>query len=459
MERCQQCGLFADAGADSCSFCGADPAIWEEAGPIDGRYRVEREIGRGGMGVIYKGTDVTLERPVALKVVVEKRADARLLERFHGEARALAACRSPHIVQIYSFGHDGGLSFIAMEFVSGEDLSQILDGYREHGEHIRVRRALAIIRQIAGALDRMHSVGIVHRDVKPGNILIEHETGRPILIDFGLSVRLVGSLRPSLNVGTPHYMAPEQIDAGHAQDTSPISPRTDIYALACTAFELFTGQPPFDGPRVDLILVQQVVGPVPDAAALRAELAPFDPVLKKALAKEPKQRFHTATEFAAALDRAGQSWLRDEPLPSTPSSESRTAEESGAVRILIVDDDQAFRVYASRAAERAFGKRLDLDTAASGSEGIGRALLKPPDVILLDYSMPGLDGVETLTRLRELPACACTRVIVISANVREDERWRFALLGVSEFFEKPIAFEALVARLRASASPRREGST
>lgn len=453
MRRCKQCEQFVDSDLPSCSSCGADLSHDGEAPPLDGRYALEREIGRGGMGCIYKGTDITLERPVALKVVVEKSAGGGILERFQREARALAACPNPHIVQIYSFGRDAGLSFIAMEFVSGEDLSQILLGYRDHGEQLPLRRSLAIIRQIASALDRIHSVGIVHRDVKPQNILIEHETGRPILIDFGLSVRLVGSLRPSIGVGTPHYMAPEQVDLGPDQRTSPISPRTDVYALACTTFELLTGQPPFDAPHVDMVLVQQVTGPVPRASTFRPELGPFDPILTRALAKDPGQRFHTAAEFTASLDRAGAAWLRDEPLTSTAASEARIAVDSGAARVLIVDDDETFRRYASKAAEKAYGGRLDLETAASGSEALGRALLKPPDVILLDYSMPGLDGIETLTRLRELSACARARVIVISANVRDDQRWRFALLGVSEFFEKPVAFSALVARLQRIAEP------
>jgi serine/threonine protein kinase len=448
MRRCRKCALYADPSVESCSSCGAGADDLEVPAPLDGRYVVEQEIGRGGMGRLYRGTDVTLDRTVALKVIVESQAGQDLLARFQREARALAASTSPHIVQVYSFGRDAGLAFIAMEFVIGEDLAQILRGYEDHGEHLPIRRSLAIVRQIASALDRIHSAGVVHRDVKPHNILIEHETGRPVLIDFGLSVRLSSSHRPSLGVGTPHYMAPEQVDLGPEGRPPPISPRTDVYALACTTFELLTGKPPFDAPLGDMVLVKHVAMPAPEASSLRGQLRPFDPILARALAKDPTQRFHTAAEFAASLDRAGAAWLKDDPLPAAPPSEARTAVESGAARLLIVDDDEAFRRYASRAAEKAFGGRLDLETAASGSEAIGRALLKPPDVILLDYSMPGLDGIETLTRLRELPACAGARVIVISANVRDDQRWRFALLGVSEFFEKPVAFHALVERLQ-----------
>jgi serine/threonine protein kinase len=455
MKRCGQCGMFVDRDLESCASCGAGSGAWEDPPPLDGRYVLEREVGRGGMGSLYRGTDVTLNRPVALKVVVEKQTTTSLLERFQREARALAACQSPHIVQIYAFGRDAGLSFIAMELVSGEDLASILHGYRQHGESLPVRRSLAIIRQIASALDRIHTAGIVHRDVKPENILIEHETGRPILIDFGLSVRITGSKRPSVGVGTPHYMAPEQVDLGPGGQTSAISPRTDVYALACTTFELLTGQPPFDGPIADVVLVQHLAGAIPAASSLRASLAPFDPVLARALAKDPAQRFHTAAELAASLDRAGADWLRNDPkkhISAAPASESRASAESDAPRVLIVDDDEAFRRYASLAAQKAYAGHLDLETAASGSEAIGRALLKPPDLILLDYSMPGLDGIETLTRLRELPTCAGARVIVISANVHDDQRWRFALLGVSEFFEKPVPWSALVARLALDAS-------
>jgi eukaryotic-like serine/threonine-protein kinase len=448
MKRCKLCGLFVDPSLESCPSCDSGPEAWEDASLIEGRYAVEREIGRGGMGFIFKAVDVTLDRPVALKVVAESEVSSSLLARFQREARALAACHDPHVVQIYSFGHDGGLSFIAMELVQGEDLSQILLGYRSHKEHLPIRRSLAIIRLIAGALDRVHAVGIVHRDVKPENILIEHETGRPLLIDFGLSVRLVGSIRPSLGLGTPHYMAPEQIDLGPNQPSPPISARTDVYSLACTTFEMLTGQPPFDGARAEMVLVQHIASPAPPPSSVRQELLPFDPVLAKALAKDPGHRYRTAAELAAALDRAGQAWLATDPaLPESPPL-GASPNGNPVTRVLIVDDDDAFRRYAAKAAERAYGSALDLESAASGSEAIGRALLKPPDVILLDYSMPGLDGIETLTRLREIPACARARVLVISANVRDDQRWRFSLLGVSEFFEKPIALGALVAILR-----------
>jgi serine/threonine protein kinase len=359
---------------------------------------------------------------------------------------------NPHIVEIFSFGSDAGLSFIAMELVSGDDLAEILLGYRRHGEQLPLRRSLAIIRQIAGALDCVHAAGIVHRDVKPENILIEHETGRPILIDFGLSVRLVGSIRPSVGVGTPHYMAPEQVDLGPEQPLPRISARTDVYALACTTFEMLTGAVPYDGPLTDIVLVQHVAGAVPEASSLRAELAPFDPVLKKALAKDPSQRFRTAADFAEALDHAGESWCRDEPQKNASEPPFQKVEVSGAARVLIVDDDEAFRRYVTLAAHRGGGGQLALETAASGSEAIGRAVMNPPNVIVLDYSMPGLDGIETLTRLRELRACSNARVIVLSANVREDQRWRFSLLGVSEFMEKPIALATLVETFRGIAA-------
>jgi CheY-like chemotaxis protein/tRNA A-37 threonylcarbamoyl transferase component Bud32 len=449
MKRCTRCEWFVSLGATACANCGADPSSWADIAPIDGRYTIESEIGRGAAGVIYRGMDVTLDRPVALKIVDEKRATKEILERFHREARALAAIRSSHVVQIYALGRDAGLSFIAMELVTGEDLFEILSRYRQHGEALPVRRALAIIRQVAGAIDRIHAAGIVHRDVKPENILIEHETGRPVLIDFGLSTRLSTTRRPSVGIGTPHYMAPEQVDLGPETSPSPISARTDVYALACTAFELLTGQPPFDGQQAAVVLVKQVATPAPPASSIRSELAPFDAVLLKALAKEPTARFESAAAFAASLDRAGASWFADSHVSEAPPTESRAAEPNEqVVRVLVVDDDAAFRTYASAAAKKAYGSRLDLQTGASGSEAIGRALLKAPHIILLDYSMPGLDGIETLTRLRDLPGCAEARVIVLSANVLDDQRWRFALLGVSEFFEKPIVFGALVAALQ-----------
>lgn len=426
---------------------------------IDGRYEVERELGRGGMGVVYLAHDLRLRRPVALKTLAPQyQRNPALVERFRREAEALASIRHENVVQVFDFC-DGAPPTFVMELVRGEALADVLWDHQRMRATLPIGRVLTIVRRVAGALDAIHARGILHRDVKPENIVIEQRTGRPVLIDFGLVSRLGDATQIRTGYGTPQYMAPEMCPGGDA----PFVPTTsaDVYSLACTAFELLTGRPVFDSPLSSVVIAQQRFDRPPAPSSMRPELAPFDDVFRRALAKAPVERFESAVAFASALDRAGEAWTRPSILPPPPAKH----DDPDALRILVVDDDECFRRIAARAAQLAFyRRRVIVQTAEDGKAALLLAATSAPHIIVLDYAMPNLNGVETLVRIRDLPGCADTRVLVASANARAEQRARFALLGVNDFLEKPVAlrvFIEMIAALEpahaavASAPPRR----
>lgn len=213
----------------------------------------------------------------------------------------------------------------------------------------------------------------------------------------------------------------------------------DIYALGCTAYEMLTGVLPFDGSTVLDLARLHAGSAVTPPSQHRAALAPFDAVLLKALSKDPSARFRSAGELGEALRAAVPSEGEAAPTRApAPRADDRA-------RVLVVDDNPAIARYATRAAQLAFYRRsVTVETACSGEAALAIAARERPDLVILDYAMPGLDGIETLSRLRELPAGESVRVLVFSANTYEGERFRFSLLGVNEFLRKPMALGELV---------------
>jgi len=261
---------------------------------IAGRYQILAEIGRGGMGVVYRASQPSLNRDVALKVLSPYLAhDRQFVARFAREAQTAARLHHPNIVTIYDVGQDGDTYFIAMQLLNGQPLSSVLQQTRP----LPPPRAAYILAQIAEALDYAHRQGLVHRDVKPANIIIgpdDHAT----LTDFGIARGMDGP-RITLTgevIGTPEYMAPEQVKG------QPATPATDLYALGVMAFEMFTGVLPHRGTTPHAILHGIVYEPPPNPRSINPQVAPAtEHVLLRALAKEPGQRFGSGREFASAL--------------------------------------------------------------------------------------------------------------------------------------------------------------
>jgi predicted ATPase len=279
---------------------GPSPA--PAAGSRIAGYRLEEEIGAGGMAVVFRAADERLGRLVALKILTPwLAADDAFRRRFLRESRAAAAVDDPHIIPVYEAGEADGVLFIAMRHVSGGSVRDLL----QREGPLPAARVAAIISPLASALDAAHAAGLVHRDVKPANMLVDTRPGRPdhvYLSDFGLAKGRSSSARltrTGVNLGTVAYMAPEQIEGRE------VDGRTDQYALACAAFELLAGVVPFDREQDMAVIYAHLSTPPPSLASLRPGLAPAaDDVLAGGMAKAPADRYRSCGEFAEALRRA-----------------------------------------------------------------------------------------------------------------------------------------------------------
>jgi len=265
-----------------------------------GKYEIVRELGRGAMGIVYEGRDPDIGRKVAIKtirfdVINRKAEQEEAQKRFMREAQSAGNLSHPNIVTIYDVGQDKGLTYIAMEFIEGEDLENLI----AEGRRLPLESTINLIEQIGEALDFAHRHGIIHRDIKPGNVLIDKE-GRPRLLDFGIA-RVSNSTMTQANtvMGTPYYMAPEQI-AGRAVDH-----RADIFSLGAILYEILTLAKPFPGENMTTVIYRILNEDPPETRSFDRTLpAGLDYVVKKALAKNPAQRYQTCREFSDDLRNA-----------------------------------------------------------------------------------------------------------------------------------------------------------
>jgi len=276
-------------------------------GSVVAGYVLEKLVGVGGMAAVFRARDERLGRVVALKLLA---GDEVVRKRFVREARAVAAVDHPHIIPVYEAGEAGGVMFIAMRFVAGDDLRLVVS---RQGA-LRPRRAAAFISPVASALDAAHDAGLVHRDVKPANMLVDVGPGRPehvYLSDFGVARGMLSSsglTRAGQFLGTPDYASPEQISGG------TVDGRADQYALGCVAYTLLSGSVPFRREVPMAVLYAHVSAPPPRVTAARPELpAAVNDVLARALAKDPDDRYGSCGAFADALREA----LGQEPYDSS----------------------------------------------------------------------------------------------------------------------------------------------
>ncbi len=268
---------------------GSDPRVGSEL--LD--YRLEAVVGRGGMGVVYRAYDPRLKRDVALKLLAPEYAtDDRFRERFLSETERAASLEHPNVIPIHDAGEVDGQFYLAMRLADGGDLKMLLAGEQK----LDPRRTVTICAQIADALDAAHAQGLVHRDVKPSNVLLDHR-GHVYLSDFGLSRRLseqAPGFEAGLSLGTPAYVAPEQIEGKDADG------RADQYSLACLLYECLTGRPPFHRGSEAAVLFAHLEEPPPAAPP------GLEGVMRRALDKDPAARYPSCSEFVAdARDALG----------------------------------------------------------------------------------------------------------------------------------------------------------
>ena len=283
------------------------PRVTGDLGVL-GRYRIVKEVGRGGLGVVYQAYDETLGRAVAIKVLRGDRGDGNDRRQLAREARHAARFRHDHVVVVYAVEESPeGLPFIVMEYIPGPSVAELLR------ERMRLdpRHAAELAAQAARGLAAAHEAGLIHRDIKPANILFDPATGRARIVDFGLAhiAEAPGSIGEGTLVGTPSYMSPEQ-----ARGQGQVDARTDQYSLGASLYEMLTGEPPFRG--TPAMVMHQVLEEEPRPPRQLNEAIPrnLETICLKTLAKDPKHRYPNAAGLADDLGR----WLRGEPIAAHP---------------------------------------------------------------------------------------------------------------------------------------------
>jgi serine/threonine-protein kinase len=349
-----------------------------EIGSVFAGHRIEGIAGKGGMGVVYRATHLALDHVVAMKVIAAGlAADEVFRERFRSESRIAVSIRHPNVVQIHHAGEEDGLIFVTMDLIDGTDMRKLLN---KEGR-LAPERAVDLVIQTAAALDAAHSKGLVHRDVKPGNILIEERAAgeHAYLTDFGLTKRVEatsGVTQTGAFVGTLDYVAPEQIKGGRTDA------RTDVYALGCVLFETLTGQPPFASQEDKVAKIYAHLQEEPPPLLARGRNLPegLDAVVERALEKEPGKRFPSAGDLARAAEAA----LEYKPVD--------IAEHTVAVGAAAPDSDPAIAAGATQAAE----PPPDVIEAAEEAQALeDSGVVDPDDPEALAVAEAASEGGET----------------------------------------------------------------
>ncbi|MDA0159476.1 serine/threonine protein kinase [Solirubrobacter ginsenosidimutans] len=408
----------------------ADASDDRRIGSVIAGYRIDSRIGRGGMGVVYRAHHLSLERVAALKVIAPDLAESSgFRERFSREARVAAALTHPSIVTVYDAGEVDGTLYLAMQFIEGSDLARILatDG------RLKPYRAIDVCRQIGDALDAAHERGLIHRDVKPANVLIEGRNA--YLTDFGLTKRLGGTQVTMAGdvVGTIHYVAPEQIEGRE------VTARSDVYSLGCVLFHCLTGRMPYERDTDVAVIYAHLSEPPPRPSRVRPELPDgFDDVIAKALDKNPDRRFQTCSELMAAAKAVVESaGPLSETLPprrasttGAPLEEVRDARRS---RVLLAGVDASTRAIA----HVALGGRVDMREAASAGALDAARDARPDLVILGAAEIVGALRADPLTRDSKL-------LLVVDESAGRDPR----AAGADERLSTPFSPLQLQVKLR-----------
>lgn len=304
------CPVCSKEYSDTQSLCPIDAAALQAANDslvgqtLAGKYKIEELIKSGGMGSVYRGKHVLMEKTVAIKVLRPSLAmDNVVVARFSREAKAASRINHPHAVTVTDFGEaENGVVFLVMEYLDGQTLKDII----RHEGALPLPRVVEIVRQIAGALDAAHQQGVVHRDLKSDNVMLSEQSGGDWakVLDFGIAKiqefegnRDHDITAPNLVIGTPQYMSPEQ-----CAQTGPIDARSDVYSFGIILFEMLSGRVPFTGESPTVIMMKQVQDPPPSILEARPDLpAAIGGLVERALAKQPGDRFQTAGDLSEAL--------------------------------------------------------------------------------------------------------------------------------------------------------------
>ncbi len=455
------------------------------------RYRWIETIGRGGMGIVFKVHDLELDEEVAIKVLSPdwETDDQQLLTRFKREINLNRKIKHPNVARIHDFGMSGDYPFITMEFVPGVDLRTLI----QREGRLAPPTAISILRQIALGSDAAHRLGIIHRDLKSQNVMVE-ESGAVAILDFGLArgKQSIALTLDSVMVGTPHYMSPEQALG------RPTDARSDVYSIGVMGFEMLTGKVPFDGESPLIIAMKHVSEPIPPDMSNFPAVAPeLQAIVLKALAKNPDGRFPSAADLEAELAMLrpfsvpslaaaaapppaapGPDWPQIEPdltpLPPAPGSPvpsvARLSFDVSAASIpagkqvtpagpkappappkktrrpviLVVSDDERARTDLADALGHYASETLG---ASSGEKALELLLKEDVDLVLMDTNLPGMDGFDVTRILRSQPGTTDLPVVLMSARI-DRSRFAFAIQsGATDYLLRQAKNETIVGRL------------
>jgi serine/threonine protein kinase len=384
------------------------------ASELLGSYRLIDRLGAGGMGEVWRAEDTRLLREVAIKILSERIAnDPEWKARFLREARTIAQMNHPNIATIYSIEQEAEKLFIVMELVEGESLATVLaKGPLPPTEAVR------IIRHVAEALAEAHEKGIVHRDVKPDNVIVG-KRGTKVL-DFGIAKQLVSTTEsPTLTqagliVGTPFYMSPEQALG------RPVDARSDLFSLGVVLYEALAGKRPFEGESVTETMMNIIMQEAPDLAVVAPSLPPsLSDVVNRALQKKPERRFGSAGEMVDALSRVdfkappkapAKPAKADAPTMAMPSAPQPAMTPIPGQRALIADDDPVTRYLIANILSQ---RRIAFDEAANGADAVKSLKAHEYTIVFLDLLMPRVDGwgvIDFLRRSKTKPP----RIVIIT---------------------------------------------
>jgi serine/threonine protein kinase len=443
----------------------ADPHL----GKVLAGYRIEERIGRGGMGLVYRAEHLNLRRRAAIKIIAPELAETSgFHERFNREARIAAALQHPNIVTVYDAGDEDGLLYLAMQYIEGSDLSSVL---RSQGR-LRPYRALDVCRQVAAALDAAHAQGLIHRDVKPANVLIEGRTA--FLTDFGLTKRIEGTqtnlTKAGDVVGTIHYVAPEQIEGGR------VDARTDIYSLGCLVYHCLTGELPFARDTDVAVIYAHLSEEPPRITSVRPELpGGLDAVIAKALEKAPERRFQTCADLTSAaravIDAAGPladtatprpvpafgdhfdvptstsgrrvPAIGDNPSMQTSVGQVSHVEAARRPRVLLAGVDTNTRALA----RVAVGDRVDVEEAPAGESLLDTVRDGRPDLVILAFNAPGQPAREVVAALRADAVTRDAKVLLLVEH-KQSASGDVAAAGADDRLAAPFSPLQLQVKLR-----------
>ncbi|NOY91832.1 MAG: protein kinase [Deltaproteobacteria bacterium] len=396
----------------------ARDAIFRVGELLAGVYEIRALLGEGAMGQVFEARDHDLDRRVAIKAAWPGLG----LPSLRKEARALAAFRHPSLVTVHTLGEHRGAEFLVMERIYGVSLEAHMDHRFGSGEVFSVDEVVALLVSLAEGLAVVHRAGLAHRDVKPANVMLTPDH-RVVLMDFGLVLPEFEIAAQTSIAGSPSYMAPEALEntvsagAGHL---------TDVYGLGVVAFELLTGQLPYDADTLTKLWELQRSGPNADVLALRPDVpVPLAKLVKDALHSVPADRPQSAEAFAWQLEASlrREARVRAPTLPPPP------------IDLLVVEDDADMARILSFYAKQELGN-VHARRAVDGVEAIAMVRERAPDVMLLDLHMPKMNGVEVLMQMRGERLAEGAAVIAVSAGAQRDDLELLHQLGIHHFVSK-----------------------